>query len=955
MLHTLRIITLSLSLALFTISASAQSGTGIISGTVVDGETGETVISAAVTLEGTGYGAMSDLDGAYRLEKVKPGTYTLVCAMIGYAETKITDVKVVAGKMVKLDIKLMVEALQMQEVVIRAQAVQNTEASLLKDRQKAAAMSDAVSAETMSRSGSSNAADAMKKVTGATVTDGGKTVVVRGLGDRYSNTQLNGSDLPSSNPYKKSVPLDLFPSTLLDNIVTVKTFTPDKPGNFSGGTVDISTKAYPETFTLSVSASTSYEPGVSLNDGVLTYEGGKNDWVAMDDGKRGIPSALSDPNVNIPDISSAHLNRETAYELDRLSRSFNSVMAPKEGTGPLNQSYSVSVGNQVKFLNRPFGYLGSLSYSRSLSFYDDGRVAKWNLPNKAENNANLVNLYDLKDSRSTDDVLWGGLLTLSWKPHPKHDLGVTLIQNRNAENTARYLNGPYPEQLEDSIYETRVLNYTERGLKVLQLRGRHVPGGLRGTRIEWKGSIGSSFQDEPDFRLFNSTYRDMVVGGASTRVYMIPTLNRPTRYFRDLDDSQQDGSVDISVPFTQWSGQQSSLKFGGLFSHSERTFRERRFQYILDSKTVKYTGDPYLYFAQTGIIDSTGTLTRFGNYIVEPRDLSSNYDGEQDIAAFYGMVDLPLTNRLRFITGARFESTDIHVASQDTTKKEGNLTEEDILPSANLVYQISENMNVRAAYGRTLARPTLRELAPYASFDFYGAFTFIGNPDLKRTIIDNFDVRWEWFARPGEIYAVSMFYKDFIDPIERAISPFFSNGEASFINVDEAIVYGAEFELRKNLDQITPRLKNFQAGGNISLIHSEVDVPPAEYKMRQVYYDNPPKTRKFTGQSPYVVNLDFSYDNRESGNSISLNYNVFGERLSTVSQGGTPDVYEQPMHLLNLTFSHAIRNGLTLKGYAKNLLNSDSRRTHKFEGREFVYEEYSTGRTFSIGLTYSLK
>ena len=270
------------------------------------------------------------------------------------------------------------------------------------------------------------------------------------------------------------------------------------------------------------------------------------------------------------------------------------------------------------------------------------------------------------------------------------------------------------------------------------------------------------------------------------------------------------------------------------------------------------------------------------------------------------MVELPLTRRLKIIGGARFEATRMEVVSQDSTQDVGRLDNDDVLPSLNVVYQLQDNMNLRAAATRTLARPTFREIAPFESFAFINGSFFIGNPGLERTLITNYDLRWEWFVRPGEILAVSGFYKDLQNPIERTILGG-TNGQIQFQNVDEATVLGAEVELRKQLGTLVRPLRHFALGLNASFTHSTIRVPETELVVRRAIDPDAPDTRRLQGQSPFLVNADLAYENFESGTTASLFYNVFASRLSSVSKGGTPDVYERPSPQLDFTFSQRIK------------------------------------------------
>ena len=340
----------------------SQKNAVSIAGKVVDAETGESLPGVNVVIEGTLRGAATDMEGAYRIYGLEPGTYNIIATYIGYGTKKIAGIEVEAGQVQQLDFTLSMTVLEGQEVVITAKAARNTEASLLKDRQKAVAVSDAISAEAISQSGAENAADAMKQVTGASVVDG-KYVYVRGLGDRYTSTQLNGAELPSTNPYKRAGSIDLIPANLIDNIVTIKSFTPDKPGNFSGGMVDIRTKDFPEKLNLKFSVSSSFNSQTTLkSDGPISYAGGSKDWLGIDDGSRKLPDFIgkSAPPTIPSTLDPAALNELAAY-----SRAFSPAMTPGSTKPPLNQNYSLSIGNQFNVLNKPFGYIASLTYSNS--------------------------------------------------------------------------------------------------------------------------------------------------------------------------------------------------------------------------------------------------------------------------------------------------------------------------------------------------------------------------------------------------------------------------------------------------------------------------------------------------------------------------------------------------------------------------------------------------------------
>lgn len=953
---TLSLTTLLSLLILFAPSVHTQN-TGKIRGKLVDASNGEELIGANVILAGQSLGSATDIDGVFSIDPVPAGTYTINASMIGYSKKSVTGVVVKDGETTRIDIDLAPEAFEMEEVVVEAKLLLNNETGLLKDRQKAASISDAISSEDISRSGSGDAAAAMNKVTGASTVDG-KYIYIRGLGERYTSTQLNGAEIPSADPNRRAVQLDIFPASFLENLVTTKTFTPDKPGDYTGGSVNITTKSFPDRLSIHASNNTSWNSQTTGNDDFLTYGGGGGDWLGYDDGTRGIPSALADPSVVIPNIGEAYTDEAKAMELDRLSKSFNSTMAPTRASAPINQGYSLSLGNQSELFGQPLGYLASLTYSRKYSLYTNGVSGRYNLTGKVDEVNELSNDYLLSDSKGSDEVLWGGLANLSYRLGDQHEVGFNFMYNRAAENTARYLAGTFPRDLTgNAVYETRNLHYIERELQTYQLRGKHNFSELAGFKVEWNASMASNTQDEPDVRYFTNNFTIRDRNDVVDTIYAIrPSIYPvPARYFRNLVEDNRSFTLDMELPFTQWNGLSSKVKFGGSALGKERSFRERRFDFAQDRLT--YTGDASTFFNPENLginpEQSSSTFYRFGNYVIDGTTPASNYDGSQEVFAGYLMVDLPILNDLRLITGARFETTQIDVASQDTSKLPGMMDESDFLPSVNLLYNLSSTMNLRAAFGKTLARPTFRELAPYASFSFVNDFIFIGNPELQRTLINNYDLRWEWFTRPGEILAVSGYYKNFTNPIERVF--FNINGEVQYQNVAEARVYGIEFEFRKRLDEVANVLGNFFVGANYTWTRSVVDLSADELDIIHSVDPNASATRELQGQSPYLLNLNLSYQHPELGTSVSLYYNVFGERISAVTLGGTPDVYEQPRDMVDLIISQKLFWGISLKFAARNLLNDPVEHVHHFKGVDYYNTRYETGRDYSLGFSYTFE
>lgn len=920
------------------VPALAQTGT--IAGVVVDSETGETLVGANVALKGTTTGTATDLEGRFRIKGIEPGRYDVVFSFIGFQTKTVTGVDVTAGQVATLEVSLAPETAELDEVIITAEAATNSEAGLLKKRQKAAGVSNAISAEAIGRAGAGNAADAMSKVTGASVIDG-KYINVRGLQGRYVNTELNGSSLPSTDPDGNSVALDIFPSNLIENIVTTKTFTPDRAGNFTGGAIDIATKSLPDNFFVNASVSTSFNSEVGLGGEVLRPVGGLSDIPAIARNQQ-LPASLAQ-TFNNPD---------QAQLLNDVSRAFVAPVVPTLNEIMGNRSAELSFGNQFTVLgDRKLGLIASLSYDRSFSGFSGGTTARFEQTGLSSETLNPTARYTTQ--QGVEETLVGGLVGLAFQPSPKHELNARVLFNSDTEEEARFETGRLPRDLTgDQIFQTRALRTTERTLLSGELRGTHQFGdGADGIRVEWTSSLSEAVRDEPDHRFFSNQFA-VNNGGADTSYAISKSIYlAPTRFFRDLSEQDASGSFSVEIP---WGA--TTFKTGGNVKRKTRTFRERRFEHLSDQ--INFSGDPNAYIDESsGLVgeDDRGR-SRFGTYVLDRTQASNNYDGTQDIWAGFLMAEVPVpgVDGLEFIGGVRVERTDMSVETFDG-QQSGEFDETDLLPSANLVWALQNNMNLRLAYGRTIARPSFREFAPFESFNFVGDYIELGNPDLTRTRIHNLDLRWEWFLRGSELLSVGSFYKSFEDPIERTIDPTAAGSDVviEYLNKNSAQVYGLELEARKRLGVLAGWLEHVQIGANVTLIQSEVDRTEEELEAIRAFDENPSSTRSLQGQSPYIINLNAGYENPELGTSVNIFFNRFGDRLDTVTRNGL-DLFEQARSTVDVTASQRIMNYFTVKASVKNLLNTDYVVSQSFGGTNFVNDRNPLGRTVSIGFTYAL-
>jgi hypothetical protein len=629
--------------ALLNVQGIAQRGT--LTGTITDAETGDFLVNATILLESTSRGVVSDLDGNFILPNIPAGTYTVIVRYINYGTKNITDVRITEGQILRLDVALSPTVSQLNELTITASAVLNNESAMLRHRQRSIGFTDAISAENISRSGSGDAAAAMKKVTGATVV-GGKYVYVRGMGDRYTNTQLNGMELPTSDPDRKSFQLDLFPSHLLDNIVTLKTFTPDKPGNFSGGLVDISTVGIPDGFYINLSMKQGFNTRASFQD-ILLGESGDRDWLGLDTGYRAEPQQVKNRATNeFPSATQARFNPAIASELDEIANAFNVNFLPSYRRAGLDQSYSFGLGNRIDLSPRvQFGFSANYSYSMGHRFHNDGRNSRFELLGLYDESELLspsINLTDIKGSQSVD---WGFLGSAGLIIGSFNKINFSYLRTQSGENTGRYLFG-YWEQFnsEDTEYRSRVNQFVERDLESYQLSGNHTFSFLNNARIDWNSAIQRNGQEQPDLRIMASEarfIRDPLTQAITDTLLGNPNSQfpRPARFFRKLNEDKISGTLDLTVPVRVGS---TTIKFktGGLYEFTSRSFRERRYEYQQGrnfSLTQFKSEDDYLRTLGIRGFDSANRA-EIGNFVVSATTNRSNYDAEQRIvgAIYHG-------------------------------------------------------------------------------------------------------------------------------------------------------------------------------------------------------------------------------------------------------------------------------------------------------------------------------
>ncbi len=934
---------------------SAIADEGYVRGKVIDDETGETLIGVTVAVVGTTMGTTTDFDGNYSLE-LEQGTYDIRISCVSYQAQTFEEVDVKAGEVKIVNACLSEEVTHLKEVVVKAKAVRNTEAAIQVMQKNSASMLDGIGSIQISRLGDDNAASALKRVTGVSVQDN-KYVFVRGLSDRYTKINLNNSDIPALDPEKNTVQMDIFPSNIIDNIIVHKTFTPDLPGESTGGHVNIITKDFPEQLTLQFSVSADYNSKSSFNNEFLTYEGGNTDWLGLDDGTRNVPETAQKyyDKFKSEGYNGISYNPKPPFYnslLGEISNSFNKTMVPETKNSGLNHSYNFAVGNQTKLFGNALGYNIALGYSHNNKYYNDGVYGiYWESvtpdPWEVFNNVTM----------GEQNAILSGLINLNYKINNNNKIGIRYIRNQSGKKVALSRSGFF--SYDDAYVYDYNLAFLERVFNSYQLHGKHVfpKKGTAGRNIliaRWQLSYASMTNDEPDLRFLK-----YLRSSPESDTTIIKTNGAPRRYYRDMKEDDYHANLDLEFP-VKIMDIQDKIKVGGLYSYKDRNLDQTTFFFdtpsglrFFPTRSINEILEDYMinedndkgYFYKASFTD----------------DKIYSYEARQKVIAAYAMIDLALAANLRTIAGARVEYTDMEVhnlISEDPRYyRSGSDISTSILPTINLIYSVTENMNMRLAGSQTIARPKFKEIG-VNYYDYKTGLYIYGNQNLVNSRITNVDLRWEWFFKPGEKLALSIFYKHFKDPIERKLADDTDAWEIMYYNMNDANLTGVELEFRKKLD-FWNILKYFTLGGNLSYINSVIKIPDDVYEDISQQDPTRSKTRPMVGQAPWIINAYINYFNSNIGMESNLGYNVSGEKLYLITRGSLPYVYEQPFHSLNFNISKHFgeKNSFTVELGIDNILDAEFEAVHHFHkpyDQDLDYLRYGYGRTYKIGFKYNI-
>ncbi|HYQ89958.1 MAG TPA: TonB-dependent receptor, partial [Candidatus Binatia bacterium] len=911
----------------------------VISGTVLDQEDHQPLPNARVGVyrldnADSGWtavaGSLSAADGTYRFT-VPPGKYRLIFSYQTYSTSVIDDVVVAAGETKEILATLTPKPLEIKGVEIKGSEARGSEATSLTKQKKAPYVSDAITSEQISKSTDSNAAEALERVTGLSVVEG-KYVFVRGLGERYSSTQVNGSTVGTPEPNKRVVPLDVFPSGALDNVVVQKSYTPDQDAEFGGGVVQLNTKDFVEGESLTQSMSAGVT-GNSLRRGYLSYPGGRFDFLGFDDGTRSLPSLVEQlaGDHRITQKSAFSNDGLDAGQIQALGRSFDKTWSPRSGGARPNYSYAASYSRGLKLLGRETGFLASFSLSNS--FTNESSVQN----EYAGSRTSLTPLYEYKVESSNASVLGGVLTNLSVKLAPSQTIRVRTLYTRSADNEARISQGPNEDYGTQEFRVTR-LGYVERGLLSNVVSGDHRVAFLHGLLADWNFGYSSATRGEPSRR--ESAYES---NGNGQLVLSQRNQYGLTRVFGAMKELDRSLHGNLSMPWHAWGGGEAKVKAGVAWRLRGRVSSFRRFGFALGplgASTLDLSLPPDELLADENIQPGYFTL----NELTREND---QYTAHQELRAAYSMIDLPLPGRLRLVGGARIESSDQAVQAKspfvtNAVQTDVRLKNDEVLPAVNLTYAATERMNVRAGFSKTVSRPELREMSPFDIYDYETGFTEIGNPQIQATPLHNYDLRWEFYPGPRELLAVSGFHKD----IDRPIESFVKGSSGGYIlmpeNGQNGRLTGVELEARMGL----PALTHWALNLNYSRVKSSVRVQISTDAAGNPIY----RTGPLGGQSTYALNAGLYYADATYDGSLLLS--GFGERLAEVGAGqypnSLPDIYEHPMKALDLSVGRKLGDALRVKLAAENLLDGKT----QFIQLDKITRFHQPGRAFSLGLQW---
>lgn len=827
---------------------------------------------------------------------------------------------------------------EIEEVVVKASRLKGTASAVIEERKNQAFIADILGAEQISRTGDSDAAGALRRMTGVTLVDG-KFIYIRGLGERYSSTLLNGSAVPSPDPTRTVIPLDLFPATIIESLSVQKSYSASMPAHFGGGNVDIRLKTIPKDFVFNIGGNLGSNTN-NIGEGI-TYNGGDNDWYGKDDGTRAAP-------VDLQNLWKSHssLNDLSQEENRMIAADLNRDYDPYVKDVPLTTGLDVSLGNQYDYGDFVFGFLTALSYDNEWQVSE--RYEGQDYTSNGDGIWSLVRGFD--EIQTTEhSVRMAGMFNIGMEYTRNHrvDFSSTYLSDTRDQISDKLGNDENNKQSEGLRLRDSEVIYEEREMIANQIRGTHNFPQLANLGLDWKYSDARSNRYAPG----NISTRYIISDGFDgsdpdgefdlineSSLRKATTASRYT--FQDLDDRVENYGFNFSLPLMIGAAD-VEFKAGGDFIEKSRDSIGRR----IDMNTLAFDDLDLAGHQMNNILTDDVMLNQplSGNRLII-RDTSidgDDYFSGQLIDAYYGQADMMFSDQWRVTAGLRWEDYRQVVAPLDPATGQFDLppvptaedleelayAENDLFSSLALTYMLDTDVQFRASFAQTTIRPDIREVAPATYIDPLTGFPVGGTPSVVSTSINNYDLRWEWYLQTGENLSVGLFYKDMENPIESVQSPAQDGPPLIRIaNAETGEVFGIEVEFLKDFDFLGSSDfisgENFFLSGNVTISESEIVIDTQSVvEQTGVSTTITNSTRRMTGHSPYVVNMNLGYDAPNGNHSATLVYNVFAERIIIAGIDGRDDSYEQPFHSLDFVYTYYPTYSSTLKAKFKNLLN----------------------------------
>ncbi len=919
---------------------------GTLAGRVVDSESRKPVIGARVFVSGTPVDARTNENGEYNIT-LSPGTYSVSVVAADYSTQTIDLIEVKSEQESGKDIELTPSGLDLPEFIVLEPYVEGSLAAFVEEKRTTSAVADILGAEQISRAGDSDAAGALKRVTGLTLVDG-KYVYVRGLGERYSSILVNGAQVPSPNPTRRVVPLDLFPTDILQGVVIQKSFSPEMPGEFGGGTIQLRTKSFPESFLLRVQVGLGYLDGTTFEDG-LRYEGGDTDWLGYDDDTRKLPESIQEGLAEFGQIVPAgpfNPNGFTPQEIEVFGEDLSDVWDVEQESIDPNFGGAVSIGDSREVWDGiRLGYLGSVRYAQTWDTSEESRATYGALSEDE-----IAQTQGFERTQTERNIDLSAYLSLGAEIGESHRLNFNSILLRQTSDEAQIDEGF--DDSPDLVSRFFTLEWEENQLKTYQVGGEHAFPVLWNLGFNWNYTTSDARRYAPNAR----RYRYDRVGDTEDSPYRYSSrVDNNQVVFSDLRDTAD--SIDAGLQLPVALGDQSSVKFFAGLSQldRDRDSEIRRFKFVGQS-----TIPTDQLFGSLEDIFSDDNIRPDGIVLTEETRNTDTYTAVQTLDGLYVNADLNWRDLFRFNVGMRQEKLDQTVTTfnnvaPETIVSRSVIETDDKLPSASATWWINQDSQLRAIYAETVSRPDFRELSDAPFTDPELDAESIGNPNLVPAALKNYDLRYEYYFSPTEVASVAAFYKDLTTPIERTIQP--STGTlVTYYNAAAAEIYGVELDVYKSLSFVgdwKPGQKTLRTwlrkvpwddiyvGFNYAYIESSIELSP-----ELVFQTN--EERPLQGQSPYVMNFQLGYQDPGGKQEWTLLANRFGRRISQVGVNLAPDIYEEPVTQLDFVYARKLWDVWTLKVRLRNLLDPEVLFTQGSENTR----EYTKGRELTVTMEW---